>query len=137
MTWQPAAVLTVDAEAWATDYLRAALAGRDEDYAYDVYVSNTVPKPRRDRMVIVRRDGGTLRDVFDQPRLAIRTWAENDADATDLAALVGALLRIAPGDGTCTAVRQMSGVTTVPDESKQALRYQLFEVDLRAGALTA
>ena len=39
------------------------LAGRPEPYAQDVYVGNSTPTDRRDRMVTFRRDGGPRLDV--------------------------------------------------------------------------
>lgn len=131
MTLQPVGVLFPDAELWATTHLRAALSDRAESYATGAFVSNAVPTTRRDRMVIVRRDGGADDGLFDHPRLSVQTWAKTEQDATDLARLVSALMRTLPGDGVCTSVRKNSGPNAVPDPSGQPLRYQVFDVTLR------
>lgn len=136
MTWQPAPILFADAELWATTYLRAALAARDEDYAVGAFVSNEVPNPRRDRMVIVRRDGGNATNFRDRPRLSVRVWAMTEQDATDLARLVAALLWAAPDGDPVLKVEQQSGPTPIADTSGQPLRYQLFDIHTRGEALT-
>lgn len=134
--WQPTAILFPDVELWATDFLRAALSERNEGYAWGVYVSNTVPKDRRDRMVIVRRDGGLSDGLRDNARLSVRIWAKKEQDATDLARLVQALLWAAPDGNPVLSVNQQSGPTPVADESKQPLRFLVFEVATRGIALT-
>jgi hypothetical protein len=96
MTLQPVATLPVDADLWWIVYLRGAFVGRPESYASGVYFDRRVPTSRRDRMVIVRRDGGSLTGLFDQPRVAFDVWAKTDQDATNLAALVIALALKAP-----------------------------------------
>lgn len=136
MTLQPIAILFPDAESWAVSYLTTALTGRAETYASGVVVGVGVPSPRPARLVTVRRDGGPNKGMFDQPRLGVNVWAETEEDVIDLAELVSALLRIAPGDGTCTAMRQLSGASPVPDESAQPRRYSSFEATLRGSALT-
>lgn len=134
--WQPTAILFPDVELWATTYLRAALNERDEDYVWNVYVSNAVPSSRRDRMVIVRRDGGLSDGLRDNARLSVRVWAKKEQEATDLARLVQALLWAAPDGNPILSVVQQSGPTPIPDESKSALRYLVFEVATRGTALT-
>lgn len=136
MTLQPTAILFPDAELWATTRVRALLTGRPESYVTGVKVSNVIPAVRADRMVIVRRDGGPARGVFDHPRLSIQVWAKSEQDATDLARLVSALMRRLPGDGVCTAVSQNSGPNPVADASGQPLRYLVFDATLRGTALT-
>jgi len=117
---------------WATTWLREALAGRVEPYAVDVYVSNTVPTQRRDRMVVVRRDGGLRTDMLREvARLSVRTWGKTDQEASDLARLVGALLWSAPTGDPVVRVTQPAGNTPVADPSGQPLRYQTFEVTTR------
>lgn len=135
MTLQPVAVLFPDAELWAATFLREALAARTESYTADVFVSSSVPSPRRDRMVVVRRDGGPASGLFDHPRLAVRTWATTEADATDLARLTAALLWAAPDGTPLTALTQVTGPTPVADESRQPLRYQMFELTMRGQVL--
>ena len=48
MTLQPIGLIFPDVELWATDYLRTALAARDEVYTWGVYVSNRVPAPTKE-----------------------------------------------------------------------------------------
>lgn len=136
MTVQLPAILFDDAELWACDYLRPALAARPESYTDDVFVSNSIPlnaatgePERRDRMVIVRRDGG-LRSgvVFDNPRLGIQCWAQTTQDAVDLARMVLALLVAAPGDANVKAMTGFTGPTRIADPSKQPLAYVTAEL---------
>lgn len=129
--FQPAATLFPDVELWAVQHLSAALAARPEPYAAGVHVGIKVPNPRAGRMVIVRRDGGTAADLFDDARLSVRVWAPTDAEATDLSRLVGALLWGAPDGQPVVRVSQESGPITVPDESEQALRYSVFTIRTR------
>lgn len=131
MTLQPVGIIFPDVELWATAYLRVALADRLEPFADNVYVSNSVPTTRRDRMVIVRRDGGTATSLRDQARLSVRCWAKTEQDATDLSRLVAALLWAAPTGDPVLMVRQQSGPTPIADESKQPLRYLVFDVHTR------
>ena len=137
MTMQPTAALPVDADLWWIVYLRGALVGRNETYAQNVYFDRAVPNPRKDRMVIVRRDGGALTGLFDQPRVAFDVWAKTEQDATNLASLVIALALKAPLAGAgVTNVRHLSGPNAVADESKQPRRLSLIEATHRAVLLT-
>lgn len=134
---QPAAILFPDVELVFTDYLRTALAGRPEAYASGVFVSNAVPNPRRDRMVIVRRDGGPRTSTtLEAARVAVRVWASTDRDANDLARLVRALLWAMPDGDPVTAVRDLSGPSAVPDASGQPLRFLTVEAVVRGSDLT-
>jgi hypothetical protein len=130
MTMQPAEVIAPDAELWATSRLRTLLAGRVEPYANDVYVSNKKPTTNRDQTVVIRRDGGPRRGVFDYPRLSVRVWCDDEQDASDLARLVLALFVVSPGDGVCVAVTNPTGPSGVPDDS-QPQKYLTFEAQLR------
>lgn len=137
MTFQPAAALPVDADLWWIVYLRGALVGRTEPYATGVYFDRRVPKDRRDRMVIVRRDGGGINGLFDQPRMSVDVWAKTDKDATDLANLILALAQRAPLAGSSvTNVTNVIGPNSVPEESGQARRLASFEATHRAVLLT-
>lgn len=129
MTLQPAPILFPDAELWAINYERAALAARTESYKSGVVVSNTVPTTRPPRLVTIRRDGGSVRGVFDRPRFGVNVWAATEKDAADLAALVSALFLQAPGDGVCVSIRQLSGPSPIADA--QPRRYMTFEAQLR------
>jgi hypothetical protein len=125
-------VVFPDVELWATGYLRAALAGRPEAYCADVHVSNTVPATREDRMVVVRRDGGPRTShVRETARLTVRTWGSSEQEVNDLARMVAALLWAAPDGDPVLRVTQPTGPTPVADDSRQPLRLQSFEVEVR------
>lgn len=129
---QPPVIVFPDVEMWATTYLRAALSGRPESFASNVYVSNSVPDTRRDRMVVVRRDGGPRLDtVREAARLGVRVWATSEPDATDLARLIRALLWMAPDGNPVCKVNDLSGPSPVADESKQPLRFFTVELIVR------
>lgn len=135
MTLQPVAALPIDADLWWIVYLRGALVGRTEPYAQGVHFDRRVPNPRRDRMVIVRRDGGNVEGVFDRPRVAFDVWAKTEQDVTNLASLIVALALDAPGTNGCTRVRHLSGPNDVADPSGQPRRLALIEAIHRADAL--
>lgn len=136
MTMQPVAALPIDADLWWIVYLRGALVGRTEPFASGVYFDRRVPTDRRDRMVIVRRDGGNVSGVFDRPRIALDVWAKMDKDAGDLARLLIALALDAPGTNGCVRVRHTSGPNDVADPSGQPRRLSLIEATHRAAVLT-
>lgn len=115
MTLQPAPVIPADVELWLTGYLRTFLAGRLEAYAAGVYVSNAKPTTDRPRTVVVRRDGGPVRGVFDYPRVAVRVWADVEREAADLSRLVVGALKTAPNDGPCVATTAVFGPSPVPE----------------------
>jgi len=117
MPLQPAAVVFPDVELWATTYLRAALAARSEPVAAGVGVANDKAKTSAVKKVVVRRDGGPQRGLFDFPRLTVRVWAPVEQDASDLARLVQALLIVSPGSGPVVAATSLSGPQGVPDDS--------------------
>lgn len=135
MTLQPIAALPIDADLWWIVYLRGALVGRAEPYAQGVYFDRRVPTERRDRMVIVRRDGGNVSGAFDRPRVALDVWAKTEQDATNLAALVIALALEAPGTNGCTRVTHLSGPNDVADPSGQPRRLSLIEATHRVTIL--
>lgn len=136
MTLQPIAALPVDADLWWIVYLRGALVGRPESYASGVYFDRRVPSTRRDRMVIVRRDGGNVTGVFDRPRVALDVWAKTEQDASNLAALIIALAFDAPGTNGCVRVEHLSGPNDVADPSGQPRRLSLIEATHRVTVLT-
>ena len=136
MTMQPLAALPVDADLWWIVYLRGALVGRSEPYAQGVYFDRRVPTTRRDRMVIVRRDGGNVVGAFDRPRIALDVWAKTEQEATDLARLMVALAFDAPGTNGCVRVTHESGPNDVADPSGQPRRLSLITATHRAAILT-
>ena len=133
MPWQPLGIVFPDIELVLTGRYRTALATRTEPYAAGVYVSNTVPTTRRDRMVIVRRDGGTQAEMRDRPRVNIRVWAKTEQDATNLAALVMALAPTFVDGSPIVAcpTEGRSGPFPVADESGQPLRMMTIEFHTR------
>lgn len=137
MTLQPAATAPVDADLWWIVYLRGQMVGRLESYASGVYFDRAVPTTRRDRMVIVRRDGGALSGLFDNPRMSLDVWAKTDQDATNLANLIVGLAMKAPLSGAgCTNVVHVGGPNSVPDPSGQPRRQALIEATHRAVIIT-
>lgn len=133
MPWQPLGLIFPDIELVLTGRFRAALGGRSEPFAQNVFVSNSVPSTRRDRMVIVRRDGGTQSDMRDRPRVTLLVWAATEKDADDLAHLVmglgptfvdGSPIISAPTSGR-------SGPFPVADETPQFLRQSSIEFHTR------
>lgn len=135
MTMQPVAALPIDADLWWIVYLRGALVDRTEPYAQGVSFGRKVPNPRLDRMVIVRRDGGSVRGLFDRPRITLDVWAKTDKDAADLAALVTALAFDAPGTNGCVRVEHLSGPNDVTEPSGQPRRTVLIEATHRVSVL--
>lgn len=124
-------VVFTDAEAWATGWMRAALAARPEPYAAGVYVATEVPTTRRDRMVIVRRDGGArLGPARELVRFGIRVWGEDDGTANDLTQLVRALLAASPGEGLIRRSTEIAGPVSIDDGTPQSQRF--FTVELIA-----
>lgn len=125
-------VIFDDIELWATTMLRAALAARAESYTDNVWVDNTVPNPRHDRMVIIRRDGGPRLDVVrEAANLAVNVWGETEQVAMDLARLTAALLWSAPDGDPVVRVDQTLGPSPVPDSSDQARRFMTFDLIYR------
>lgn len=137
MTWQPAGILYPDIEAWAVTYLTTALAARAEDYAEDVHVSNHVPDPRADRMVIVRRDGGVPANLIDVPRLNVSVWGPTEEEVADLTRLVAALLWAAPDGVPATDAEMVGGPVAIADPSGQPRRSMTFEIRTRGEELSA
>jgi hypothetical protein len=111
-------VVPPDAELWATGYVRTFLQGRDEPYATDVTVGKVKPTTNVPRMVTIRRDGGLVDGVVDNPRLTIRVWADKDQEASDLARLLVAAIKACPGNGPALAVTNVFGPSPIPDSSQ-------------------
>ena len=131
-------VLFPDVEAEAIAYLQDALDNRGEAYAEDVTVSNAYQGADLVRQVVIRRDGGPQTDVtLEQPRLGVRVWAADDADATDLALLVAALFRAWPDGDPVTRARQLSGPSSIPEPNGRSLRYLVVELTVRGAQFVA
>lgn len=115
--------LLPDAELWATGYLREALG---------VYVSNRVPDPVRDRMVVVRRVGGVGDRFVDRPRLQVRVFAESEDALADLLPRVRAALLRSPGNGPARRAAESGGPVTVPNPVQEE-RLLTYDLILRGG----
>lgn len=105
------AVIFADMEAEFIAYMKAALAARDEPHAAGVAVRQRVPDesgdawPSSKRLVVVRDDGGpVLGDVRAVARLGVQVWAADEAETSDLANLVMALV----GGWRSTSVRRVT-----------------------------
>ena len=128
-------VVFPDIEAWLIDYLQAALDGFDAEYTRGVVVDIDTRKPRPARSVVIRRDGGPQLDrVRELARVAINVWADTDANATDLAQLVRALIVASP-NGRPVLRATAPGPVAVPDESGQPLRYFVAELTVRGASV--
>ena len=137
MTLQPVAARPVDAELLWIVYLRGALVGRGESYASNVFFYRRVPDTRKDRMVIVRRDGGAVGGVFDNPRVSLDVWAMTEQDAIDLADLLVGLALKAPLTATgVTEVAHVGGPNSVPEASGQFRRLTTIQATHRAALVT-
>lgn len=123
------AVIFDDIEAWAVGTLDAALAARSELYADSVTVATEVPDPRADRMVIIRRDGGSRLDAIrEAPRLGINIWAPDEEQAGDLARLVAALLWASPDGDPVSKVTITGGPYRIAEQAPQANYYLTAEL---------
>lgn len=138
MTWQPPRIVFPDVELTLTGLLRELLEGRAEPYAADVYVGTTIPNPRRERMIIIRRDGGTsIEGLLEAAQVGINVWADTEQNVNDLTRLMRALLWAAPNGKPVCRVEDVSGSIAIADDSGQPLRYLTFEVTLRGTPLAA
>lgn len=115
-------ILFPDAVATTIDYLTDVLP----DYGETCPVVKNVPTDRPARFVQVFRTGGPRHNlVVDGAQLTVECWADTDAEAADLAALVrGALFAIRSeivGTVTFYKVDELAGPADLPDpESNQA-----------------
>ena len=137
------AILHADIEAEFIGYMASALQSRPEAYASDVRVSNRVPNesstqpwPTSGRLVVVRDDGGPMtQDVRATARLGVRVWAPSEAETSDLANLVAALVR-----GWRSPVVRRTEPTrpySVTEESSRPAQYFTAELMIRGRALPA
>lgn len=128
MPWQQRAVTFPDVELLLTAFYRTQLPLAGEA---GVYVSNAVPATRRDRMVIVRRDGGSVDGLRDRARVNLRVWDTTEQRATDLARIVQALAFGTADGEPVVQVVHLSGPSPVADESGQPLRLIVIEFHTR------
>ena len=126
-----AGVIFPDVEAWAIGYLRGALAARQESFAAGVWVGNLLPAARPKQAVLVRDDGGpVLGDVRAVARLGINVFAQSEADVSDLANLVSALLG-ASADGAPVVKATTTRPYSVTDDAGQPRQYFTAELIIR------
>lgn len=117
-------VLFPDAAAVVADFLNTALG---------VQTTNVVPNERPDQFYLVRRVGGTDRDVvLDDASVIVEAWALTDEEAEDLAQLARAHLLAIAGDAiggtTVSRVRTIGAPANLPDplsgQSRVTATYQ-------------
>lgn len=128
MPWQPAPLLFPDVETVVPARLRTLLASRSVS---DVFVGHSIPAQRRPKMLTVTRDGGNASGARDRARVKVLAWADDDEVCRDLAALAVALAPLMADGAPILSVQHLSGPFEVPDESGQACRYLLFQIDTR------
>lgn len=137
------AILWSDIEAEFIGYMSPALSARPEAYAANVAVRGRVPDESNDdewptsgRLVVVRDDGGpTTQDVRATARLGVRVWGANEAETSDLANLVVALVR---GWRSPTVRRtEPTRPYSVTEESARPAHYFTAEITIRGRALPA
>lgn len=130
------AVLFGDTAAWGTNYLRTAVAARDEPYTDAVTVRTQKPTatdtdlpPASGRVVTIRDDGGPRGpDVTKTVTLGVNVWADDEGECVDLALMCAALLESSPGSGPVLSHVSTSGPFPLPDQSQKPHRY--LSVDL-------
>lgn len=129
------AVILPDVKSAILDHIRSTLATRLEPFAEGVVVKGKLPDPRPDRAVTVRDDGGnSLGDVRGASRLGVNVWATSEADATDLANLVRAIVAGSENVGPIRSATA-SLPAEVADSSGQPLRYFTAELIVRGVSL--
>lgn len=107
----------------------AAVTGRLADLL-DVPTDVRVPNPRPEEFILVRRVGGTRRDIVtDEATITIEAWAQDEAAAHDLAQLarayVHAMAGSAEGDVRVYRVGEFAGPASLPDPDSAQSRYTL------------
>ena len=129
-------VLFPDTAAWAVDYLGDAIDARGESYCTGVTVATKVPAQMPARLVTVRDDGGPDGSTVTKTcSLGLNVYAATDADCSDLARMVAALMRAAPDDGPITAHLNASGPYPVPEQSGKPHLYLSADLLVSGSAL--
>lgn len=121
-----------DAELVVIDFLRTAFLSRPEGYTANVIFGNRVPEVRPYRFVKVKRNGGVSDETptLDAPRIDIEAWAQDDADAHDIAALCHALIYTMPNRTAVRKIEPFLGLTRIEDPLSHVSRV-LFTLTLR------
>lgn len=100
-------------------------------------VGTRVPDPRPSAFVRVQRVGGPREQVLDRARVLVECWADTEAGAWDLSAVVREAMRTLPAvdAGDVIHVTEAGGPALVGDPLTGTPRYLLtFEVTARPGA---
>lgn len=130
------AVVYPDVETAVRQYLLEALAAREEPYAADVTVNWKLPDAIPARFVWVRDDGGPdATPVTKTTRLGVNVFAGGRDETIDLANLVRALLKAAPGWGPFTSAGSFTGPAPVEDPTGRARFYITCELHVRGAPL--
>jgi len=131
MSGRAFSILFPDAAALACAVLADGLPAQ----GFAVPTGTRVPDPRPSAFVRVLRTGG-LRDtpVTDWAQLTVEAWADDEAEAQDLAQMCRALLMGAPGSvvngATVCAYNELSAPQNLPDPTSAQPRYG-FTIRLR------
>ena len=125
MPWQPAPIIYPDVELVVTQRLRAALPLTVQ------YVGRGVPRPRKDVMVTVDRDGGASAQLRDRARLRVRCWDLTDIDVATLARRVVATMAALPDGDPILHVEHTAGPYEIAEDAPHKVRYLGFEVHTR------
>lgn len=114
-----------DIEMILTGLLRAELPA-------GVYVGRKAPTTRQERMVTVRRQGGTSRRHIDRPRVGINVWDVTPQAANALAAQVIGVLNDLAGRGD-NPIKKASiyGLIEVPEDTELHQRYVTADLSVR------
>lgn len=96
-------------------------------------VAASIPSPRPDEFVTVRRVGGVATSlVVDAPAVAFECWSSSGSAAAALAALVRAIVRSWQGEDvgglTVYKVQESAGPASLPDPVSHQPRYTFTDV---------
>lgn len=124
------AVTFDDVEVTIPAALRAALTAWP-----DLYVGRNTPTPTRPYMILVRRQGGIPRRVYDQPRLGFDVWAPTDQEANDLSRDLVRAMYALDARGEIKAL-SMSGPSEIPNaDTVSRIRYLSADFRTRGSTL--
>ena len=126
------AVIFPDVEKVLVAALKAALDSRPEPIAANVHVSTIKPSPKMSpypaKIIVIRSDGGTHLDhVRRMERLGVSIFANTYAEASELAQLVEAIVRILTGS-SIKLIDVILSPIRVDEASKQEHRYMTLEI---------
>jgi hypothetical protein len=133
------AVIFPDIEKVLVAAFKADLESRDEAYAENVYVATKKPaaniSPYPSKILIVRSDGGPKLDwVRKSERVGITIWADDYADASNLARLVEALSITMTGESIKLSQVVLSPIR-IDEPGPQECRYMTLELITKGSTL--